>query len=586
MPSQKIKFAAGLDVGRSSTKYVVLQRRADGQINVLHAAVFDHRAEGIVSEEELPEPLGEWIRASGHGKIPLVIGIPQHSAIIQLSDFPPGEDRQLNEMVDYETRQLGGLSDDEFLHDHAPLGPFHIYQNPVLIGICRETLVRERLEQLTPTEAPISDVAMEGAALAMAVQQLQQRQVVMPRKLDLILDLGADGGNILLQTEGRVVFSATIPIGGSRFTTALATIENISEAEAELRKREISIDTQQPGPLTDVANQLVREIQQAINHWRFQREENDLPLNQIFLTGAAHMRGLDLILERELHCQTARLAMPDAPEGMGSALLTAWGLALHGLNEGNNPYRLSLAPPELKYLRQRLARTPYLAIAATLLLLASGLSMTTHVLDLQRKMKQLQVEQSRLRQCTNLSPKLELARSESRQIEEMLIPFVAFGNRNRSFLTAMKTLGPHQQKGDWLAYLADEPSYLAPDIDYKSSPTLQNVSPSATFLLGLPGSPGAKTGPPHMLTTSIRTSRFFIAAGFTPRFKSEPLQNVRRTIDTVNTLANSPFATVSVLPDVERQVRVAIRPWVEEFQMKTFFIMLPRSTPEYDAGQF
>jgi hypothetical protein len=80
-------------------------------------------------------------------------------------------------------------------------------------------------------------------------------------------------------------------------------------------------------------------------------------------------------------------------------------------------------------------------------------------------------------------------------------------------------------------------------------------------------------------------SRFYIAAGFTPRFVDEPLRNVRKTVDSINANDDSPFGEASVLPTVDAQVRVSIRPWVDTFQMKAFFLMLPNAETPYDPGK-
>ena len=54
--------------------------------------------------------------------------------------------------------------------------------------------------------------------------------------------------------------------------------------------------------------------------------------------------------------------------------------------------------------------------------------------------------------------------------QEMLRPFAARGNRNLKVVKCIDYLSKSQQRGDWVAYLADEKTY-------KSAPTKEMISP-------------------------------------------------------------------------------------------------------------
>jgi Tfp pilus assembly PilM family ATPase len=155
-----------MDCCDTSCKAVVLSRRGSG-IRVTGANYLSCQTEGFLSAGELHHAFGEWLAQNNLRKHPACCGIPQYHVNTLISDLPPVSNRQkLAQMVDYQTRHLGGLTGEELLNDFQELPPTPNQANPVLIALCRSSVLEERLEYLTDLRALVTQFTGNGIALA------------------------------------------------------------------------------------------------------------------------------------------------------------------------------------------------------------------------------------------------------------------------------------------------------------------------------------------------------------------------------------------------------------------------------------
>jgi type IV pilus assembly protein PilM len=229
-------ICAGLDIGKSSTKFVAL-RMVKGRIELVKHAIFHAREEGLVDEEEVVEHVAGWLRELEMDETETRIGLPQYMAMSQVSDFPEAEGQQLDDMVQYEVRQLGGLTDEEFIHDYVRLNPFDDQQNPVFLAECRESVIENRLQRLGPAGIHVEAIHMDGQALADVYLQNQPEDE--KDKQILLLDIGGENSTLALVRDGQLIHVGSFLFGGDFFNEALAKRYGMNVADAERMKRSL-----------------------------------------------------------------------------------------------------------------------------------------------------------------------------------------------------------------------------------------------------------------------------------------------------------------------------------------------------------
>ena len=130
----------GLDVGQSCARLVVLERKGR-RLVITRAEEFSILGEGILDEQELYSEtgLGKWLKEKKLDKEKLTLGLPQYLCTTRIvNDFALNVKQEaMEQMVNYETMQLAGLSEDTFLSDYQSMTPAYGIANPVLIGFCR-----------------------------------------------------------------------------------------------------------------------------------------------------------------------------------------------------------------------------------------------------------------------------------------------------------------------------------------------------------------------------------------------------------------------------------------------------------------
>ena len=221
MPLTREKQAIGLDLGQSSAKLVQVALRGKA-VQVTRTAVFDARREGLLDEAEMYAGTASWMKELGLADRDVCIGLPQHLATTQISDFPPqvtGD--ELSGMVSFETVQLAGLSDEAFASDYHVMAPEFGRKNPVLIGICRQTAVDERNHAFAQAGLRVCDVAMEGLGAVNALSFVRP-EAAAEKGPQMVLDLGAEGSTLLVIAGGQVLYVGTLMFGATKFEKALA----------------------------------------------------------------------------------------------------------------------------------------------------------------------------------------------------------------------------------------------------------------------------------------------------------------------------------------------------------------------------
>ncbi|MBN2452004.1 MAG: pilus assembly protein PilM [Lentisphaeria bacterium] len=578
------KSGLGVDIGASSFKSAVVGVRG-GRPVLLSLQRLKVREEGILNEADLYASLASWLERTQCLGLETTVGLPQYLATTQLSDFPQGaSSASLEEMVAFETQQLAGLSEESFVHDFHVLPPGGGRSKPVLIGICRESVIRDRVQALRGAGIEAPRLGMDGLAVVNALLCLEGDSARGPEP-QIVVDIGRDHSTLVVTAGGHPLFVTSLLFGAGRFVQAAAEREGIGEAEAEAHLAQVSLSDESPrSAYVQAARQLESEIGDAIGHWRAQErpELAEIRIARAWLCGGgARLEGLPEYLADDLHCPAQRFGPTDPAGGVPlPEMAAAFGLAMQSI--GAAPIAISLTPEEVRREAHRERRFPFLVAACVLFGVLLGGLLTRSYLAAKGEGGRLEAELAALAECEKLIPRLEGARRGVERCEAILAPLVQAGNRSRRAVEAVDALFLARGEGDWFVYLGDAASYHASRQAEPPRPETETRRP------GGGGFPGGEVrpvvgdtvlGPEFPVRALARQAPgmdTLIAAGYTPLQRYQQWEPVRTIIENVR--ATGLYANVELLQETERVGREDIfEPWVRYFRSRPGSLFKPFS---------
>ena len=585
-------FALGLDIGQATVKAVVLDR--SGRSAAAEATgCLKFRTEGILDEAELYRELKPWLDKNGWLGYDLVASIPQYIATTQVTDFPPGSERNLEEMVAYETQQLAGLSEESFLDDYQPMPPKFGRRNPVLIGICRESVINERADSLREAGLFLTDFTISSTALAAAYTKLYP-DAAKSETPQILLDVGAENTTVAIVAGGNLLYTASLMCGTDRYVQILAQQLDISLEDAERVKGEQRINpADRSSPTASAARIFENEIRNTIEQWRSEErpEIGRIQFSRVCLCGGgAHINGLDAYLSALLDCPAEIIGVPAKDGERDPLYVTAYGLALHGT--GNSPFSISLAPPALQRQVHHRRRFPYLAASIVLLTLFVGILEINHYLYLRTRQSELDAVERKLARSNHTIPELEETILQIQLFERILLPYVESCGHARQLSLAIDELSNARQElqkdaprgtnrrnesDAWLVYLADERSYHAGK-NLTETDDRNGGSTGSGAYAGFRPPSGNPSGTDKSYTdatavvirktvTEIEPWHSFVAAIYASRPRQHPLSKIQAFIETLRAadfLQDSMEDRVDTFQDKDVRGREDIfRPWLD-----------------------
>lgn len=572
--------ALGLDIGQATVKAVLLAR--DGKvIRLAGFSVLDCRAEGILGQQELCNELGPWFEKNGWTHKEAVAGVPQYLASTQTSTFPPASDRSLDEMVGFETANLAGLSEEAFIFDYHQMA-LASGGNQVVIGICRESVIKDQARMLADAGVRVADFAISGIALAAACFHLYP-STCNSETPQLILDVGAENSTLVVAAGGAVLHTAALMFGTDRYFQLAETQMGIGREEVTRLAGDKGITgIDRNCPFVSAATPLLAEMQTALDNWRAQESGmvGKQQFSQVSLCGGgARVRGLGQHLGKHFGCPSQIVGVPD-PEQEGAVnplLMTAYGLALQGVEGSLLP--VSLAPPAVRWHARRRRRFPALATAATLLVVLVILAEARMYFQLGQQEQRLTERLNEIKKCDLVLPGLEQTISAIDFHQRLLVPFVEKGNHARRFAMAIKELDqardkmieslrgkvPESPEG-WVIYLADNQSFQigksAAEERPRSGANGTGFGPLLTPLGAAAGAVPQEALRKKLLVTDTEPWTGLVAAVYTATEPNEPYRLVRRFVSELNDSAL--FKNVDLMPEPESAGREDIfLPWTE-----------------------
>lgn len=609
---ERSQLVVGLDIGQNTVKAVALVCRAGQPPVVAGMRALDCRAEGILDPEELLQHLPKWLAEAGWGGAWLMTGLPAHVATTRVVDFPPAETSALASMVEYETQQLAGLSDERFVHDFVRLPPRTGHPNPVLLASCRQGEIETRGNDLTAAGLNLAGFGVASLSMANGFLALNPGSAETGGTL-LLLDLGAGGSSTVILNRGQIVHAGVLAMGTARIAQLVAKQLQVSEEDADRLLLQGGTEAKGSAALLQAFRALEAELRGELDTWRLQERPlaGDSSLAGIRLCGGgAQIPGLAAFLATAFDCKaeetgvpvpTAAGTPPPAPETAAAdpRFLTAYGLALLGTETAAFPIKLATRQQEFQARRRK--NFKYAAAATAMLVLSLGFAFLW-MFNLTRVEKQaLDTRLRQLIECDQKIPQLKQTTAQLDERERMLLPIVAKANRAWRFQEGIAALTAAKGADDWVVYLADADSYRdnAPNAEGRADGAVkpEKTPAAATGLFGIPLLPvptvpaasGADIGlavspefPTRILSTNVKPLRALVVAGYTPlQTAAQPYKPVRDIIDKLN--HGDLFAKVDLIPMDRNDF---FQPWYELFKdrpdmrCKAFTLRLPYATQD------
>jgi type IV pilus assembly protein PilM len=371
-------YAWGIDIGNRALKAIRLSQGPAGlQIDdfdvVEHEQVLSNAGDN--REPMLHAALASFVQRHELKGAPVAIGVSGQSSFARFIKLPPVEPRKIPEIVRFEAIQQIPFPLDEvewsyqlFTDDKSP---------DVEVGIfaMRKELVNQHIGYFTNAGLNVQAVQMNPLAVYNAMYYDERI-----KGTTMMVDVGAENTDLII-AEGETIWLRSIPIGGNKFTEALAAQFKLKFPKAEELKRNAATSKygrQILQAMKPVFNELVSEIQRSIGFYASVHRDSRIS-RVLALGGTFRLPGLQKYVQQNLQIEVQRIdhmgagAPPDAKAGTLFnenilSAVSAYGLALQAL--GGAKINSSLLPQRIRREKMWREKTPWFGIAAAIFVAA------------------------------------------------------------------------------------------------------------------------------------------------------------------------------------------------------------------------
>jgi type IV pilus assembly protein PilM len=294
--------AWGIDLSETGIKAIKLERDAKGTAPRIAACEFiPHRRPllqpGIDLErsELIAESLQTFVSRAGELKgMRIVAALPGHRVLGRFFEVPPLPAKKVDDAIAYEARHQLPIALEELcwssrLLDAVPGRAADEQPRKMMVVAARQAHVRDRLAIFKAAGIELDAITSDCLALHNAAVSELAANAETPGSDEAVclVDLGADGGNVVVSTPGSVWFR-TFGQGGENVTSQLVKQFNLTHEQAEQVKREPA-KARRYGLLREAVRPLLVQIYSEVERSlaSFEKSAVRRPVRQIYLTGGA-----------------------------------------------------------------------------------------------------------------------------------------------------------------------------------------------------------------------------------------------------------------------------------------------------------
>jgi type IV pilus assembly protein PilM len=295
----------GLDIGSTSIRAVEATIGKDrpvisnfGQAFLPPGAVVG----GVVKDDKaVTSALRQLWTSQGFGTKSVVLGVSHQQVIVrefEVSNLPP---KELHQALPFLVRDIMPLPVEQAVLDFYPL------ETPGSKDTVRGLVIAAPKEAVLNTVRAVEDAGLRVAHVDLACFAALRAAAHLANDTEALLDIGANGTNIIVHTDGIPMIVRTVPRGGAEITTMMASRLGLSSAEAEALKCRVGLNAEENPDSAEVIIEAIRplvtEIRGSFNY--FAAAHPDTRIKRLALVGgAALLRGLPEMLTTELGLPT------------------------------------------------------------------------------------------------------------------------------------------------------------------------------------------------------------------------------------------------------------------------------------------
>jgi type IV pilus assembly protein PilM len=299
----------GLDIGSTSIRAVEATITKDrpvidnfGQVFLPPGAVVG----GVVKDDKVvTAALRQLWTSHTFNTRNVVLGVTHQQVVVREIDIVRLPQKELRQALPFLVRDVLPLPVDQALLDFYPLEPVEKErgkdksQGETVHGL----LVAAPKEPVIDTVRAVEAAALHVSHVDLACFAALRASAHLASDTEALLDIGANGTNIVVHTDGTPKMVRTVPRGGAEVTSLLASRLGLSSSEAETVKCRVGLRHEEHDEGADVVAEAIRplitEIRSSFSY--FASSHPGQRVRRLALVGgAALLPGLPARLTEEL----------------------------------------------------------------------------------------------------------------------------------------------------------------------------------------------------------------------------------------------------------------------------------------------
>ncbi len=289
----KKKKSLAIDLGTSAIKGLSLIKTTRGvEIANLSFSPLSVSAEG--KNKVWRKTVQSFVKRTAATRI--ILSLPGRGVLIRFISLPPVELHKIKSMLQYEVQHQLPFPLDAVVWSYQILSQKEKIN--LLVGAVKKEMVNNLLALFTDLRVEINFVDCDAFAL---LNVLRFSPNFEKDKTIAFLELGAESSNLLICHNEQILIRS-LTISGNSLTTAIGEVSKIGFSEAEEKKIKEG-ETLLP-TLSSVLENLITEIQNSIDYWRFTQKGPEI--KQLLLAGgSSKLPGLKNFFTEKLGVETS-----------------------------------------------------------------------------------------------------------------------------------------------------------------------------------------------------------------------------------------------------------------------------------------
>lgn len=221
----------------------------------------------------------------------VILGVTHQQVVVRevrVSNLPA---KELRQALPFQVRDVLPLPVDEAVLDFYPL------EDPGKADTVNGLLIAAPKEAVINTVHAVERAGLHVAQIDLACFAALRASANLVRETEAVIDIGANGTNIIIHTAGVPRLVRTVLRGGAEITRLIASRLSISAAEAERLKCRVGLvpDAEAGHETTEVITEAIRpllgEIRSSLSYYRTSYAQ-DRVTRLSLVGGAAQLPGL------------------------------------------------------------------------------------------------------------------------------------------------------------------------------------------------------------------------------------------------------------------------------------------------------